>query len=77
MISTIVGSDIPLNVIRSSGQELIIKFKSHFINGRYRMNNTQATFLMSYKTEDKGNFTINYIGCLYSIIPIINADNVK
>ncbi|XP_029345463.1 cubilin isoform X3 [Acyrthosiphon pisum] len=50
-ISTIAGSDLPLDVIKSSGQELIIKFKSYFTNAPFRMNNTQATFLMSYKTE--------------------------
>jgi len=50
-ISTIVGSDLPLDVIRSSGQELIIKFKSYFTNGPFHMNNTQAKFLMSYETE--------------------------
>ncbi|XP_029345465.1 cubilin isoform X2 [Acyrthosiphon pisum] len=55
-ISTIVGSDLPLDDIRSSGQELIIKFKSHLINGPFRMNNTQAKFLISYETD--------YIDCM-------------
>jgi len=61
-ISTIVGSDLPSEDIRSSGQELIIKFKSHFINGPFRMNNTQAKFLMSYETDYIGNLINNYIG---------------
>lgn len=61
-ISTIVGSDLPLDDIRSSGQELIIKFKSHFKNGPFRMNNTQAKFLMSYTTDYIGNLINNYIG---------------
>lgn len=64
-ILTIVGSDQPLDNIRSSGQELIIKFKSYSIKGPFRMNNTQATFLMSYETDYISNLIYIYIG--YSV----------
>lgn len=74
-ISTIFGSDLPLDDIRSSGQELIIKFKSRFTNGPFRMNNTQAKFLISYETKYIGNLINNYIRYWYSITPIIIKDN--
>jgi len=62
-ISTIFGSDLPLNEFRSTGQELIIKFKSHIINGPNRMNNTNAKFLFSYHTNYIGNLINIYIVC--------------
>lgn len=74
-ISTIFGSDLPLNEFRSSGQELIIKFKSHIINGSNRMNNTNAKFLFSYHTKYIGNL-INI--CIYCFsISVVKANYLK
>lgn len=77
-MSTIFGSDLPLKPILSSGKELVIKFKSHIRDGPYHMNNTQATFLMSYHTEYIGNLQLlierNVVGikCIKSIYVLFN-----
>ncbi|CAI6368736.1 unnamed protein product [Macrosiphum euphorbiae] len=76
-ISTIVGSDLPLDVIRSSGQELIIKFKSYFTNGPFRMNNTQAKFLMSYETEYIDCFKNYYVESGEISSPLYSTLNSK
>ncbi|XP_022177373.1 cubilin-like [Myzus persicae] len=51
LLLTIFGSNLPPNPIKSSGQELVIKFKSHFRNGPFYLKNTDAKFLLTYDTE--------------------------
>uniref|UniRef100_A0A2H8TEF1 Cubilin n=1 Tax=Melanaphis sacchari TaxID=742174 RepID=A0A2H8TEF1_9HEMI len=50
LILTIFGSNFPSTPIKSSGQELVIKFKSHFRNGPFYLKNTDAKFLLTYHT---------------------------
>jgi len=51
LILTVFGSNLPQNPIKSSGQELVIKFKSHFRDGPFYLKNTDAKFLLTYDTE--------------------------
>ncbi|KAL5234243.1 hypothetical protein ACI65C_001653 [Semiaphis heraclei] len=51
LLLTVFGSDLPPNPIKSSGQELVIKFKSHISDGPFYLKNTDAKFLLTYDTE--------------------------
>lgn len=59
-VLTIFGSNLPSNPIKSSAQELVIKFKSHLRNGPFYLKNTDAKFLMTYNTEYDSKL-LNYI----------------
>lgn len=66
LLVTIFGSDVPPKPIKSSGQELVIKFKSHFRNGPFYSKNTDAKFLLTYDTEYNSKFKILYKGTVLS-----------
>jgi len=57
LLLTIFGSDLPPKPIKSSGQELVIKFKSHFRNGPFYSKNNDAKFLLTYDTEYNSKLT--------------------
>lgn len=54
MISQIFGSDLPSKPIKSSGRELVVKFKSHVKSGPFFMKNLQAKFVLTYWSEYDG-----------------------
>ncbi|XP_050435751.1 cubilin [Adelges cooleyi] len=51
MITKVFGSNSPASPIRSSGQELVIKFKSVPKSGPFTSKSNNAKFLLSYETE--------------------------
>jgi len=57
LVLTVFGSNLPSNPIKSSGQELVIKFKSHLRNGPFYLKNTDAKFLLTYNTEYDSKYT--------------------
>jgi len=57
LLQTIFGSNLPPNPIKSSGQELVIKFKSHFRDGPFYLKNTDAKFLLTYDIEYNSKFS--------------------
>jgi len=59
IISKIFGSNTPSTPIKSSGRELVIKFKSQIKNGPFYLKNIQAKFLLSYVSEYNGNIHYN------------------
>lgn len=61
LLLTVFGSDLPPNPIKSSGQELVIKFKSHISDGPFYLKNTDAKFLLTYDTEYNCKLSINHI----------------
>lgn len=53
LLTKIFGSNAPSTPIKSSGQELVIKFKSQ-ISGPYNAKNNQQKFFINYDSEYNG-----------------------
>ncbi|VVC39263.1 EGF-like, conserved site,EGF-like calcium-binding domain,CUB domain,EGF domain,EGF-like calcium- [Cinara cedri] len=53
-ITTIFGSNLPLDTFISTGRELVIKFKSQTRNGQFYGKDVQAKFAMYYWTSENG-----------------------
>jgi len=53
-LTKIFGSNVPSTPIKSSGQELVIKFKSQVLNGPFYVKDIQPKFLINYYAEYNG-----------------------
>lgn len=67
MLTQIFGSNIPSQVISSSGRELVIKFKTHVQEGPFHVKNDEAKFLIYYMIYSSGKNRFN--------LEMINIEN--
>lgn len=65
MLTKIIGSNLPSQVIMSSSRELVIKFKSNINNASFFIKNVEAKFLIDYETVDNGKIKFNLIFCMF------------
>lgn len=65
LLTKIFGSNIPSQQIKSSGPQLLIKFKSYPKNGHLLTDIQQGKFLIKYQSEYNGKE--NYHTLHYSV----------